>query len=1020
MDSSTQNIHIKANIIVTENDGHVVNFEQLVRVNVEPVIETTAVYQNSSIGNEDRRININWHPDSDDYFDADEHFTKITIEDIPLDTQIIVNNSDVSVSVTDSADGMSQVLVIEPNSLSHGDFTQASLVSNFIQMIPPADSSKDFTLTTVVEIEERDHEYTADNIVGEGGRVTATLTGTVNVVVRAIVEDDLDGNSPDNRLAVFNEGGTAEQSTILADDNGVIRFTTNSNNVDTDNDGNEIWDGEYVLRYLETDASSDEVITDLIIELTDINDNPLPDNVISQLVVTGAAYEGDGRWIILDKNAFSVSAPEGLDLTPLDNNDANATNQIKMHMDTLVADEGEDNNERSPEAERFGSITLEFKEFIEAGDEVAAAITITPDSVISVDEDSTFDLGKELDDIIQFNLADDSADEVTIVLNSTVAIDNVDYSISLTGGEVDFINDQYVFQAGISDAGVVDSLSGLFVTLPNDYSGDFRLPFTVITKDTTSGHEQTRNGDVVIEVSPLVDVGANTPNITLDIVESLDADLNTIAQDGSDPLGFEDTFIVLNLAYQLGDRVNGAEGGDERLNSLTLTLDGDVGDFYTNEGIIIGPSIPFTEADIAAGALDRILFKPDENYPDFSNQNRVSMTISGSIMDSAEFNDPITNPTSNGSASDSATFTSSTSFAVTPVVDDVRVTDADGDTLTVLEVTTDEDDAVRLGEASGATISLTDLDGSESFVSLKLTGVPEGFSFTADSGYNIKNNGDGVWSIQLPPNAGANLDLSAISVLPPKNFSGEATFGMTAFTQEALLGVPTEAATLPNFVLTVLPVGDSLDIDATDQISGLEGENIDIDIKASVIDRVNTGMGAGIQSENGAEIIRVRVEDVPEDARIYYPDGVTLADYNSITGVWTLTIEGQELDKIVFNSGQHNSDDDNAKGIDSPLKISVLSVDRDADDNEYLGPAITFDVDLVIDPENDQPTFVDVTDIQAVEDIAIAIDTFTIADIDASFDDPDADYTLTLSVDKVTLQYTDYIGVEFALMIREI
>ncbi len=584
-------------------------------------------------------------------------------------------------------------------------------------------------------------------------------------------------------------------------------------------------------------------------------------------------------------------------------------------------DEGEDANERSPDAERFGSITLEFKEFIEAGDEVAATITITPDSVINVDEDSTFDLGKELDDIIEFNFADDSADEVTIVLDSSVDIGGVNYPISLSGGEVDFINDRYVFQTSISATGVVESFEGLRVTLPNDYSGDFRLPFTVITKDTTSGHEQTQNGDVVIEVSPLVDVSANTPDISLDIVKSLDADLNTIAQDGSDPLGFEDTFIVLNLDYQLGDLVNGAEGGDERLTSLTLTLDGDVGDFYTNAGVIIGPTVSFSEAEIAAGALDRILFKPDENYPDISNQNRVSMTISGSIMDSTAFNDPITNPISDGSASDSATFTSAASFVVTPVVDDVMVKDEDGNGLTVIEVTTDEDTAVRLGEASGATISLTDLDGSESFVSLKLTGVPEGFSFTADSGYNIKNNGDGVWSIQLPPNAGANLDLSAISVLPPKNFSGEAIFGMTAFTQEALLGVPTEAATLPNFVLTVLPVGDSIDIDATNQVSGLEGENIDIDIKASVIDRVNTGMGAGIQSENGAEIIRVRVEDVPEDASIYYPDGVTLADYNSITGVWTLTIEGQELDKIVFNSGQHNSGDGNANGIDSLLKF---------------------------------------------------------------------------------------------------
>lgn len=91
VDSSTENIHIQGRIVVTENDGHTLTFDQEVRVLVEPRIDTSATYSNTTTGDEDTAINIDWHPQGVDYIDDDEHFTSITINGIPTGVVAVVN-----------------------------------------------------------------------------------------------------------------------------------------------------------------------------------------------------------------------------------------------------------------------------------------------------------------------------------------------------------------------------------------------------------------------------------------------------------------------------------------------------------------------------------------------------------------------------------------------------------------------------------------------------------------------------------------------------------------------------------------------------------------------------------------------------------------------------------------------------------------------------------------------------------------------------------------------------------------
>ncbi|MEZ9174329.1 retention module-containing protein [Vibrio kanaloae] len=990
VDSSTENIHIQGKVIVTENDGHTLTFDQEVRVLVEPRIDTSATYSTVTNGDEDTAISIDWHPEGTDYIDDDEHFTSIVISAIPTDVESVVVNGDVT-WVYDASAG---TLTITPKSgQTAEEFTQIALNSNFIQITPEQDSSTDFTLNTVVMIEERDHEYVDATDPGQG-IATATITGTIKVVVTPVVEPQ----DASNKLIVDDVLGTGALTTVVADANtGVLKFTTNSDNTSVTD--------EFVIRYQETDASSAiEEVDQLVIQLTNVDDSALSDAVLNQLLVIGAAYEGNGRWVVTNEDIFSISAPNGLVL-PSGNSGAGGFNDIKMDIFSTVIDRGDGAEvESSTAARRDGEVTLSFPQVVAGSTKVAADIDITPDSVVDAIEDTQLDLGTALNGLITFSGEDDSTDQVTIIIDDSVTINpgaanEVTFPISLSGSsDLDFVNGKYVFQTTV-DQGVSTDFSGLLLNLPADYSGDFRLPITIVTKDMLSGDEKTSVTDVVIKVAP--DVEGN-PDIDVTVVGSLDDSFNPVdtdGQSGQDTVGYEDTYIQLDFNSTISDQVSGVEGGQEEFTSVTLTLDDpSIGAFYDNTGTSLGTSVTFNQAEIAAGALDNVLFRAVTNYPTGNDVNQVQVNVSGTVTDTATYNDPAS-PV--GTAVDTDSFNTSVSFDVVPVVDDVQVT-GPGNNPDIIEITGNEDQLISLAGTGPISMALTDLDGSEQFVSIKFTGVPDGFLMNADagSGYTVKNNGNGEWSVKLPQALGLSFDLSELSILPPKNFSGTAEFGVEVFTQESLLGVPTAAANLPSFKLHVVPVGDDVDTNPTDSVVGNEGQNIDIEINATILDKELSATGSGTYTENAPETLRVEVAGVPQGASIYYPDGTTLGSYDPVTRVWTLDVAAQSLDKIVFNSGEHNSDTGNVLGINGPLQITVRSVDADADSTEYLGTPTSFDVDLVIDPINDQPIFVNVTNIETSEDISVAIDNFSIYDVDANFDNPDAPYVLTLQVDQ--------------------
>ncbi|MBT0087663.1 retention module-containing protein [Vibrio alginolyticus] len=990
--SSTENIAITGTIIVTENDGHSRVIEREVRIKVEPVIDAQDNYVVRSEGDEDTRFDIDWKPTLVQSPDTDEFFSDVTISGFPPGSTVYV-------------DGVAQTLVSGTLTLSpqagesEQDFSARISQSGYVQVQLEQDSSTDFDLTTTVTVKEIDHEYVDASNPGEG-IAEKTINGTVNVQVNPIVEPEDNTGAIDDqtRLLVTESGGATD--IVKSDDQGNIDFTINTSM------GGE--SGAHIIKYQEFDASSDEVVTQLVVQFH----NVAPE-ILNQLVIVGALNEGGGRWTVTNEDNFSIKAPSGLDLTPNDDSDDGdngGLSQIGLTIYAEVNDLGEDlGNEKDATVVRQTDVTLEFPTVLTPKMSVAAEIQVADDVQIQALEDNSINLGAQLTSKVDAINADGVEDVLTIIVDPTAP--GIPPGLVITGTDVDFVNGKYVFQAHIDASGNITGLDGLTMHLAEDYAGDFELPIRFVTKDTESGDEKENNIQFPVQVLPVADVPSSagdqpldsdvTPNVKVDIVGTfgLDAnkqpvtDLNNDVPT-ADGVGYEDGLIQLNLSVDFADQFNNTQGGRETLTNIKLELDDTtLGEFVDANGNSLGTSIEFNEAEILAGALDNVLFKPKENYPVGGGQNTVKINIEGEITDEAVFDQSILN--NSGDNIDVRTFTDDVTFEVTPVVDDITITGADP--TQPITVIGDEDTLISLNQSgSGVSISLNDNDGSESFVSLKLTGLPDDFIVKSNSSdYVVKNNGGGEWSIQLKDLTQTSIDLSDIQIKPPKHFSGEAEIGITVFIQEELLQVPTERNN--NFTLIVNPIGDDVDVNPDTSAAGNEGEDIVINVNALVVDnKESIGDGANYQ-ENDPETLRVEVSNVPDGASVSLPDGTVFTDQGG--GIFVLEINAQDLDQVVFNSGDRN---DNS--WDGSLHFKVQAVDTGLDGSQSLGSAEEFDVTVDVEAVNDRPEFVNTVDVETPEDTPMLLDGFSITDIDAVLDDPNAEYVLNVNVDSGILE----------------
>ncbi|WP_083627145.1 retention module-containing protein [Vibrio ponticus] len=984
---STDDIIIDAKVVVTENDGHVREVDGKLRVNIEPVIEAggdSKTYDASVIGREDTFIKVPWNaitnpndaPDSQpttngrDY----EYVTKIVIEGFPPGSEVEINGQ---------ALGDFSGATFDGSTLTITGLDQSS-AAPIITVKPPEDSSTNFSLESTITLQEIDED---DATLIKTAEVKGDLTVEVNPVVE-----------PDGTLRIEDKDGNPV--TVIRDDpnpndavngDGKIAFTINDPNGDAN-----------VVVFEDLDPSSDEVVDQVVVRFK-VPPGEDFDDVMDQLYVFGGINNGDGSWTIIDEENFTISAPDGLKYS------TSATeNTIGVEFVTQVIDKG-DENEGSAPREVSTTVDLVFPESVTPTSSVAAEIdeiTLSENSsaIVIGTEDNAFDVSSQLSKIFQLepNTADTVPDQVTVVIAAADIPDEVK-GLQIGGAQYDFANDLYIFRGSVDASGVLTFPSGLTFTTPDDYAGDFLIPMTVVTTDTQSGDENSTLYKVPVAVSPLVDVpvsdGGTAQPSDNDVspavgISATSVEKGTGAQVAGEAL--EDNLIKLAIDIDLADQRNATNEGREVLTKVEIELvDSDLGYFSDVNGQPLSMTEPgklvieSTDPAVIEAALQEIYFVPKENYPTGNNNNTVDIKVTGTITDQTDFDQTSTTETPDSQAD--LTFSKDASFEITPVIDPITAPDSDN-----VVVVGDEDTDIDLSAGgSGLTIALNDTDGSEVFLSVKLTGLPDDFIVNSSSSdFVVKNNGGGEWTIQLNNPNVTSIDLSDITIKPAANFSGKADIGIVVYTEEKLLGVPVEHT--GQFQIDVTPVGDVVDTDPVASVSGNEGENIDIAINASVTDKVD--LLPGEASQDQPETLLVTVENVPDGGEIYFPDGTTLAT-NLGGGVWQLEVNAQSLDKIVFNSGEQN------QGTWNPdsLTIKVQSVDTKYNGDKFLGPVSQFEVGVTVEAVNDRPYFEGIGDLQTEEDTTVAVKGFTINDIDATLDDPSANYTLTLTVDSGTL-----------------
>ncbi|MFV3073750.1 beta strand repeat-containing protein, partial [Niveispirillum fermenti] len=170
--------------------------------------------------------------------------------------------------------------------------------------------------------------------------------------------------------------------------------------------------------------------------------------------------------------------------------------------------------------------------------------------------------------------------------------------------------------------------------------------------------------------------------------------------------------------------------------------------------------------------------------------------------------------------------------------------------LTLAKAAGNEDNAIALNIG----LALGDKDGSESFTSIQVTGVPAGA--TLNHGTNL---GNGVWSLTM-------ADLSGLTVTPPAHFSGTLTLGVSATAQD---GTATPVTVSGNLSVAVAGVADtpSLNVGA---LTVQSGASVALGINSALIDT------------SGSEQLSVTIGNLPAGA-------VLSAGQNNGDGTWTVS-----------------------------------------------------------------------------------------------------------------------------------
>ncbi|MCF7352693.1 type I secretion C-terminal target domain-containing protein [Vibrio sp. CK2-1] len=955
--NSTEDIELTASIVVTEADGDSAVYEKDIVIHVEPVIDLGDTYTSESNGFEDQLVTLNWKPT---FPDPQEYVTSFTL--------ILPDGADTdgySIYIVEAGGAQTQLFFDSEGSLNLDAYLDQLDNGAELKISMPQNSDKDFELTTNITVQQDD----ADETDPEAPAIKEDIVGTLVVDVEAVVEDVGENDPYTSEIGAGkivissgedndNDGIIDDLGTVSCDENGIVDLSNGP-------------DGIGLVMFAENDFSSNEILTKYILDFSDIS---LPEG--QGFVVFGALNNGDGSWTVLNIHQVQIQAPPGF------------TDTVDIKVVAKVKDESDDGDE-SVSTQVEGSISIDFSANTNDSPDLAAEINVE-DTVVTGSEDQGINLGSQIvnNNAVSVSTDDQNGDGESEIPNDvlTVVIDGnqLPAGATITGAEFDNETGQYVYEATLNPDGTVN-LSGLGLVPPADYAGDFQFEIKYVSTDTESGDVEEATQTITVNVSPVADTGVS---LDIGVVESqgLDENKQPISESSEtettyQDIAYEDATIILDFSsVSFGDTRNTEEEGLETVVSMTIQVDPSMGYLIDAEGNLV------SELTLSPEDLSSVQFVPAE---DFSGQ--VDFTVSGVITDTATFDLDGDRTESDTRTTDEATV----SIDIVAVNDDVLVESSTGGDI----IQGYEDTPGGISLAAGS-VTLQDIDGSEEIVSIILTGIPEGFVVNG-----AVNNGDGTWTI-TDATGKQEYSLDNLTLVPPKNFSGTIEVGFVIYTKEASLDEI--VAIEKSIVVEILPVADEIDTQVVTSASGTENGDIVLELGISTVDNTNSydsssegaGKSSAIIVENGPENIQIIISNVPVGmgASFSFPDGVTGTINDNGDGTWTIITESGELDSLIFNPGDANSNN-----WDGLLELDIRAVDNGVVAEDPLSEQATITVNVT--PVNDTPENTVPTEITgAIAGQSILIEGLAISDVDAP---EGGQMTVTLATNNALLSVPD-------------
>jgi len=740
-----------------------------------------------------------------------------------------------------------------------------------------------------------------------------------------VYQADHEGVSANDDTKIWN--GTLNVNIVAAADDGETQ-------IDQDGDGNEdsVLDIDHatlkitdVLTFTNLDTDSIEDINSLVI-------SGLPDGYI----VIGGLSDGEGNWFVSDINSAEIKAPDGV-----------MSNVEDIYLTIEVIDAGDTNDSpqdaSDPSFLQLGPLSLNVDtSSLSGGSSAPVASTASIPGTITIDgaEDAQLNLAGAL--IANINFVDDgdsangldyTNDSISLVINNS----DLPEGTELTGFYYNYQSDTWITSLRMESDGSIDYPSHVGISLPEDFAGELTVAAQIITTDSISNDSNEATVDLQFNVTPEVEA---TQSMSINIVGSDFSNIPAEEQPESGDSYFagealEDAVVEISIEVSLGDS-NIAGQGIESLENISLTSDADF-NFVDADGNAITSSIsvdPSQIVDLGNGVyrIEGIYIQSEQDYSgDITNNLSLNLSIIDTASSGTDIADSIT------------------------LIDGINFDSVTDQTeLNVTNLSLAEDTSISL---AGNTITLGDTDGSEVIESIVISGIPEGFNLVADAGYDIRNNGDGEWTITTPSGFDPifALDLDFITLVPPANFSGSLDINFSVFTSDIDELFPQETSATIN--VTVTPKADAVNV--WGRIDGATNEAKEntahvMQLGMAVTDAVTSAQGNNNTLQEGdAETLIVTISGVPTGATIELPDGVAMGSSitpptattpPAATGTWTAVITATELDSLIYNANNTNGDVE--------LTITVQA-DDNGDTDASLITTVTYSVK--VEAENDAP-----------------------------------------------------------------